>query len=190
MAAKFAAAPNSLFASSRWHLCRGFNQPFVDCLVNATLRIKPDGQGLIGMRCNLATIAGRVFFLAAAFALAGCASGSDGLTYMSDRDGSTPVYPANYRADIQAFLRTYLNNPSGIREAAVAEPVTRETGGHTRYTVCVKFNARENDGTYKGAKERAALFVNGRFDRLVEKPEDLCKGVTYAPFPELEKLTR
>ncbi len=88
------------------------------------------------------------------------------------------------------MLRTYLNNPSGIRDATVAEPVQREFGGHTRYAVCVRFNARESDGGYKGAKERAALFVNGRLDRLIEKPEDLCKGVTYAPFPELEKLTR
>ena len=142
------------------------------------------------MSCNLATCAARAIVSVAALALAGCASSNDGLTYMSDRDGSQPIYPANYRADIQAFLRTYLNNASGIREAAVAEPVTRETGGHTRYTVCVRFNARENDGTYKGVKERAALFVNGRLDRLVEKPEDLCKGVTYAPFPELENLSR
>ena len=126
----------------------------------------------------------------AALVLAGCASSGDNLTYVSDRDGSEQAYPANYRTDLLSLLRTYLNNPTGVREATVAEPVQREVGGRNRYTACVRFNARETDGSYKGAKERAALFVNGRLDRLAEKTEDLCKGVTYAPFPELEKLTR
>ena len=38
MAAIIAAAPNSLLASLRWHLCRSCNQAFVGCLVNATKR--------------------------------------------------------------------------------------------------------------------------------------------------------
>ena len=147
-------------------------------------------MGLESASCKLAKDKITGIAIVAALMLAGCASSGDGLTYMSDRDGSAQTFPANYRNDLQEFLRTYLNNPSGIRDAAVAEPLQREVGGHNRYTVCVRFSARESYGGYKGAKERAALFVNGRLDRLIEKPEDICKGATYAPFPELEKLAR
>ena len=39
-------------------------------------------------------------------------------------------------------------------------------------------------------RERAIVYVNGRLDRVVEKPSDICAGATYAPFPDLEKMTR
>jgi len=38
--------------------------------------------------------------------------------------------------------------------------------------------------------DRAALYIDGRLDRLIEKPGDICTGANYTPFPELEKLTR
>jgi hypothetical protein len=39
-------------------------------------------------------------------------------------------------------------------------------------------------------REVAAVFVAGRFDQFIETPKDICASVTYAPFPELEKLAR
>ncbi|MFX8565812.1 hypothetical protein ABTL91_19835, partial [Acinetobacter baumannii] len=65
----------------------------------------------------------------------------------------------------------------------------KEVGGRRRYVVCVRFNAR-SAGRYTGVKERAGMYVDGRLDRIMEATEDLCKGVSYAAFPELEKLTR
>ena len=52
--------------------------------------------------------------------------------------------------------------------------------------------ARESDGSYREAQERAILYVNGRLDRMIEKEKvaETCAGAVYAPFPELEKLTR
>jgi hypothetical protein len=50
------------------------------------------------------------------------------------------------------------------------------------------------DGKYTGQKEGAAMFVSGKLDQFVDTPprevRELCKDVSYAPFPELEKLTR
>ena len=34
------------------------------------------------------------------------------------------------------------------------------------------------------------LYVNGRLDRMVENAGELCAGAVYAPFPELENMTR
>ncbi|MEW6769281.1 MAG: hypothetical protein AB1342_14725 [Pseudomonadota bacterium] len=127
------------------------------------------------------------FALLAAVALSGCAS-TDNVSYSSDN--SEQPYPPNYRTEILAFLRTYLNEPRGVKEAAIAEPVQRKIGGRMRYVACLRYNARETDGSYRGAKERGVLFIDGRLDRIIEKPEDACAGATYAPFPELEKLTR
>ena len=59
-----------------------------------------------------------------------------------------------------------------------------------RYVACVRYNARESDGRFRGVQEQAVLFVDGRLDRVLEEIDDTCAGAAYAPFPELEKLTR
>ena len=102
-------------------------------------------------------------------------------------DGTNP-YPANYKADILAAMHAYLNNPTGIRDAAIAEPALKASGNATRYLVCLKFNAKKNASEYAGPKEVAASFLVGRFDHFIEVAREQCAGVTYAPFPELEKL--
>ena len=122
--------------------------------------------------------------------LAGCAGGGDSLGYADDRGGANQPYPANYRLEIVSFLRTYLNNPVGVREAEMAEPVQRSAGGRLRFVSCLRFNERDSDGGYRGARERAVVYVDGRLDRIVENAGDLCAGASYARFPELEKLAR
>ncbi len=126
--------------------------------------------------------------------LAGCLTSDDGgssTTFTDDRGVANQPFPDRYRDQILAFMRTYLNNPVGVREAGIAEPVQRTVGGRLRYVVCLRFNARSSiGGPYAGMKERAAVYIDGRLDRLIETPEDLCAGATYAAFPELEKLTR
>ena len=47
-----------------------------------------------------------------------------------------------------------------------------------------------SDGSYREPRERAILFVDGRLDRIVENASEPCAGAVYAPFPELEKMTR
>lgn len=104
--------------------------------------------------------------------------------------GGPQPFPDNFRGDTLALMRTYLNNPVGVREASMADPVQRPVGGRQFYVSCLRFNPRETDGSYKGARERAVIFVNGRADRVVDKAGELCAGAVYAPFPELEKMTR
>lgn len=145
----------------------------------------------IGMRCKLVTYTRSAALALAALCVSGCAwtGGSDGLSYTADRGVENQPYPANYRPELLALLRTYLNDPAGIREAGISEPAQKEVGGRRRYVVCVRFNAR-SAGRYAGIKERAGMYIDGRLDRIIEETEDLCKGATYAAFPELEKLTR
>jgi hypothetical protein len=152
----------------------------------------PAAVDFIWMRCKLVTYARLAAILLYASGVAGCAwtGGNDGLSYTADRGVENQPYPANYRSELLALLRTYLNDPRGVREAGIAEPAQKKVGGRLRYVTCVRFNARGSDGGYAGVKERAGMYVDGRLDRIIEDAGELCEGATYAPFSEMEKLTR
>ena len=139
----------------------------------------------------MGSLAKRGAMLLLPLALAACAGdGPNSITYTDDRGVANQPYPANYRSELLAFMRTYLNNPVGVKEAAMAEPVQRTVGGRLRYVVCLRYNAKDTDGGYRGVRERAILFVDARLDRIVEDASEPCAGAVYAPFPELEKMTR
>jgi hypothetical protein len=98
------------------------------------------------------------------------------------------AFPTNYKPNILAAMHAYLNDPTGIRDAVISEPALKSIGNSTRYVVCLKFNPKKNANEYAGVKELAAAFLLGRFDQFVETAHDLCAGVAYLPFPELQKL--
>jgi hypothetical protein len=124
--------------------------------------------------------------------LAACA-GSDevkSITYTDDRGVSNQPFPNNYKNEILSFMKTYLNNPVGVRNAVMAEPVQRVVGGRLRYVSCLRYSARDSDGNYREPREHAVLYVDGRLDRIIERPGDACAGAVYAPFPALETMVR
>lgn len=128
--------------------------------------------------------------LVAALALTGCGGGGNpDFRLATDRSGEQ-IVPANYRADIADFLKTYLNDPRGIREAAIGQPQSRMMEGRQRYVVCVRYNARITGGKYGGVSDRLAIFYEGRFDQLMERAGEYCRDTSYAAFPEIERLTR
>lgn len=100
------------------------------------------------------------------------------------------IAPSGYKTEIQAFLRSYLNDPTGIRGAFVSEPEVMDLGGVRRYASCLRFNARKSGGQYEGSRDRVVVFLNGRLDTMVPARGEMCKSATFRPFPELEKMTR
>jgi hypothetical protein len=124
--------------------------------------------------------------------LAACAGdGQSSITYTDDRGVANQPVPSNYRPDLLAFLKTYLNNPVGVKEAFIAEPVQRTVAGRLRYVVCLRYNPKDTTtSNYLGVRERAVLYVDARLDRVVEDASEICAGVAYAPFPEMEKMAR
>jgi len=66
--------------------------------------------------------------------------------------GGPQPFPDNFRGDTLALMRSYLNNPVGVRDASMAEPVQREVGGRQFYVSCLHFTPRETDGTYKAMR--------------------------------------
>ena len=143
------------------------------------------------MRPVVVRLARRIAVLAVLLPLAACVGGGDDVYYARPKNTDVPQpFPANYRAELLAFLRTYLNDPTNIRQAAIAEPALREIGGYRRYYVCVRYDARDSGGGYTGLSDRAALYLDGRFDRLLERQTELCGTAAYSAFTELERLAR
>jgi len=135
----------------------------------------------------------RWFALAAALLLCACStslepSGAE----LEARWNAQNVFPQNYKQDLLAFMRTYLNDPGHVREAGVSQPQLKKAGPGDRYIACVRYNARKDGGKYAGVKTGAAVYVSGKLDRFIDgkESEPFCKDVTYAAFPELERLTR
>jgi hypothetical protein len=126
----------------------------------------------------------------AAAALAGC------LTDQAHEggEGRGAVLPENYKAEIIAFMRTYLNDPANVRDAFITEPVMKPVGGRNQYAVCLRYNAKNTDGKYMGSKDTLAVFDRGRFDRMIDQfPKGTphpCTDANYKHFPELEALKR
>ncbi len=108
---------------------------------------------------------------------------------LSGDDGGINTPPTRYKADIAAAMHSYLNDPTGIRDAAVSEPALKTmTGLVTRYVACVQFNPKKNTREYAGVRTIAAVFLAGRFDHFVDNPKTECTGAVFTPFPELQKL--
>ena len=130
----------------------------------------------------------------AALLVAACASDDVGPSpaELRARWDAQNIAPQNYKNDLLAFLRTYLNEPVGVRNAQASKPLLKKVGPGDRYIVCVRFRERKSGITYAPPKDGAATFVSGRLDRFIDTPTEvaaLCKDVPLEPFPELEKLT-
>ncbi len=104
--------------------------------------------------------------------LVACASSEEGgsVSYTDDRGVANQPFPANYRAELLAFMKSYLNNPVGLHDAVMAEPVQRTVGGRQRYVSCLRFSSRDADGSYREPRERAVVYVDGRLDMWSRSP--------------------
>jgi len=129
-----------------------------------------------------------VFFGMLALALAGCAGGERDIVLETKGGASVNVYPENYKGEVLAYLRNYLNDLSGIRDAGISVPAMRKVGSIERYASCVRFSARAPGASASG-RDYLAIFLAGKLDQMAPSSEQ-CTEATYQPFPELERLKR
>ena len=97
----------------------------------------------------------RAAMLLCSFGLSACAGPSGSIAFTESASGPQP-FPTNYRTDLLAFMRTYLNDPVGVRGAAVAEPVQRTVGGNMRYVACVRYSAKDFNNRYTPYRNAAS----------------------------------
>ena len=125
------------------------------------------------------TFAGLCLLAAVGIALSAC-SDSNKL------DAADPnVFPKDYQRELLNTLVPLLDDPTGVHEAGITEPVIRSAGREPRYVVCVRADARNGNRHYTGVKERIAYFYGGYLNQFIEADKGQCAGVVYKPWPEL-----
>ncbi len=139
----------------------------------------------------------RLATLAALLLLAACGTTNIEPTQGELRNAweSRNIPPTDYKNDILAFMRTYLNDPRNVRDAAVSPPALKTLPGDPaeRFVSCLRYNAKKSDGRYAGSKTGIVLYNLGKLDRFIETSDvvkAVCEGAALQPFPELQRLTR
>jgi hypothetical protein len=141
-----------------------------------------------------------VVLAAAALAagLCGCGTGPS----REEREARLNSYPDRYKADLLAAMHAYAADPTNIRDAYVTDPALRPVGSQNRYTVCLRFNAKDSSGRYVGSRDIMGVFIAGRFDQFIDQStiasqpslektlREQCDQADYKRFPELEALSR
>jgi hypothetical protein len=134
-----------------------------------------------GNRVHCVAVRPRFLVIALVIALAACSS-------KPEAPIDPNLFPTGYKNQVAGFLRTYLNNPTKVRDAAISEPALKMVGGAPRYVSCVRYNARDVRNQYQGIEEKAALFLAGSLNQFLPANRELCANAVYQRFPEAEVL--
>ena len=128
-----------------------------------------------------------------AVVLGGCSGSSlEGFAF-----GKTPpplagpdpnLYPVRYREQVAEFMRTYLNNPTKVKDAYISEPVLRPVAGAPHYVSCVRYNPRDTNNQYEGSQTMQATFLGGNLTRFLAPDGDTCNGLAYQRFQAIESM--
>jgi len=98
------------------------------------------------------------------------------------------LFPADYKQELAAFMTTYLDNPRQVRDASIGTPVLRPIAGVARYVTCVRFNPRDHANKYQGNREGMAIFLGGKVNQFLAADPQVCGGLAYQRYPEIESL--
>ena len=125
--------------------------------------------------------------------LGGC-SGPDSLSNFAFGKVNDPpppdpkLFPAQYKTEIAEFMRTYLNNPTRVKDAFVGQPVLKTVAGQPQYVTCVRYNPRDPKNQYEGSKTNLAIFLGGRLNQFLDGRPDMCADLGYQRYPEIESM--
>jgi hypothetical protein len=125
----------------------------------------------------------------AAIALAGCSSGGMASFGKKEEVEDPNAFPTRYKMEVSQYMRTYLANPTKVRDAYITEPALKPVAGTSRYVSCVRYNPRNADESYQGVQENVAIFFGGNITQFLQPTPELCgRNPAYQRFPELEVL--
>jgi hypothetical protein len=126
--------------------------------------------------------AGNWFVMAiVAGALAACSTSKE-------KPADPNLFPTNYKQEILATITGLLTDPTHVRDAYISDPALTPVDKEQRYTVCVRYNARDASHRYMGSTDRVAYFYSGHLNQLIAASNGQCASAAYKPFLELEKL--
>ena len=127
-----------------------------------------------------------------AVVLGGCSgSGPGSFAFGKPNDPPPPdpnLFPANYKTETADFLRTFLNNPTKVKDAFIGQPVLKPVAGVARYVTCVRYNPRSATNQYEGSQSNLAIFLGGRLNQFLPGNPEMCAGLAYQRYPEIESM--
>ena len=85
-------------------------------------------------------------------------------------------------------MRRNLTNPTKVRDAYIATPVMKPYKGAQFYITCVRFNPRDSRNQYEGSQQRLVVFLSGEINQYLSDDLEMCAGLTYERFSQLENL--
>jgi hypothetical protein len=124
-------------------------------------------------------------------AISACASYSDEPTPEAQRADweARNAYPQNYKSEVVSYMRIYLNDPGSIRDAFISPPELKPMGLGNRFMSCLRFGSMNPSAGAGNGTDHVVVFVGGKLDSFREA-KGQCANAAYAPFPELEHMTR
>jgi hypothetical protein len=133
---------------------------------------------------------------ALAVVLGGCSGGgADLMTYLTPGRVPEPPplvptrYPERYKTQIADFMRSNLSNPGKVKDAFIGEPSLKPVGGaQPLYVTCVRYNPRDSTNQYEGNQTKLVIFLDGKLSQILPENPDMCRGLVYQRYPELEAL--
>ena len=140
--------------------------------------------------CNGARVGLAALLLAAA--LGGCSSESgSGFAFgrTAERSPLDPkLFPAQYKTEIADFMRRNLTNPTKVKDAFIGQPVLKPVGGQPQYVTCVRYNPRDSKDQYTGPETKLAIFLGGQLTQFLAGNPEMCAGLAYQRYPEIESM--
>ena len=124
--------------------------------------------------------------------LAGCSGDTKVLDYITP--GKVPdapvlepgVFPARYKDEIVDYMRATLT--TRVRDAAIAQPVLRTMDKVPQYVTCVRYSPLDLNNRPTGSETKLVIFLGGRLMQYLPGDPQVCGGLTYQRFPELEAM--
>ncbi|MGA2895093.1 MAG: hypothetical protein ABSE22_19680 [Xanthobacteraceae bacterium] len=124
--------------------------------------------------------AGMAAALAAlAITAAGCSDFGGSKTKTPAAPVDANAFPADYRAQLVAFLRQSLTTRPDFRGALISQPVLKPIGDSQHYMVCMQFGSRGQPAT------KVAIYLYGQMTQFVDAAQGQCSDAAYQPFTEL-----
>ena len=98
------------------------------------------------------------------------------------------LFPAKYRPDVADFMRTHLSNPTKVKDAYIGQPVIKPVAGMPHYVTCVRYNPRDSRNRYEGEQTSFVVFLGGNINQFLPGDPELCSGLNYQRYPEIESM--
>jgi hypothetical protein len=82
-----------------------------------------------------------------------------------------------------------LSNPGKVKDAFVGEPALKPVAGsQPLYITCIRYNPRDAINQYQGNQTNLVIFLDGHMSQFLPGKPDMCAGLAYQRYPELESL--